>query len=154
MPLTRLSLSNPAAVCVGIALIVLMGILAFTRLPIQLFPDTERPQVNIATFWRSASPLEMESEIVEPQEQLLTGLPGLEEMRVFTNEGAAFINLTFALETDMTQTAIEISNRLSQLPPLPRDAVGPNVGGFGGDAQQSLIWFFVQAPWPVFGSHS
>ena len=54
MPLTRLSLSNPAAVCVGIALIVLMGILAFTRLPIQLFPDTERPQVNIATFWRSA----------------------------------------------------------------------------------------------------
>ncbi|MED5550452.1 MAG: efflux RND transporter permease subunit [Pseudomonadota bacterium] len=145
MPFTRLSLSNPAAVCVGIALIVLMGILAFTRLPIQLFPDTERPQVNIATFWRSASPLEMESEIVEPQEQLLTGLPGLEEMRVFTNEGAAFINLTFALETDMTQTAIEISNRLSQLPPLPRDAVGPNVGGFGGDAQQSLIWFFVQA---------
>jgi len=145
MPLTRLSLSNPAAVCVGIALIVLMGVVAFTRLPIQLFPDTERPQVNIATFWRSASPMEMESEIVEPQEQLLTGLPGLEEMRVFTNEGAAFINLTFALETDMTQTAIEISNRLSQLPPLPRDAVGPNVGGFGGDAQQSLIWFFVQA---------
>ena len=66
-------------------------------------------------------------------------------MRVFAGEGAAFINLTFALETDMTQTAIEISNRLSQLPPLPRDAVGPNIGSFGGDAQQSLIWFFVQA---------
>ena len=145
MPLTRLSLNNPAAVMVAVALIVLMGVVAFTRLPIQLFPDTERPQVNIATFWRSASPLEMESEIVEPQEQLLTGLPGLEEMRVFVGEGNAFINLTFALETDMTQTAIEISNRLSQLPPLPRDAVGPNIGGFGGDAQQSLIWFFVQA---------
>ncbi|MEA1943420.1 MAG: efflux RND transporter permease subunit [Pseudomonadota bacterium] len=145
MPLTRLSLNNPAAVCVGIALIVLMGVVAFTRLPIQLFPDTEQPQVNVATFWRSASPMEMESEIVEPQEQLLGGLPGLEEMRVFVNEGAAFINLTFALETDMTQTAIEISNRLSQLPPLPRDAVGPNVGNFGGGAQQSLIWFFVQA---------
>ncbi|WP_203292299.1 efflux RND transporter permease subunit [Maricaulis parjimensis] len=145
MPLTRLSLNNPAAVMVAVALIVLMGVVAFTRLPVQLFPDTERPQVNIATFWRSASPLEMESEIVEPQEQLLAGLPGLEEMRVFTSEGNAFINLTFALETDMTQTAIEISNRLSQLPPLPRDAVGPNIGGFGGSAQQSLIWFFVQA---------
>ena len=144
MPLTRLSLNNPAAVMVAVALIVLMGVVAFTRLPIQLFPDTERPQVNISTFWRSASPLEMESEIVEPQEQLLAGLPGLEEMRVFTSEGNAFINLTFALETDMTQTAIEISNRLSQLPPLPRDAVGPNIVGFGG-AQQSLIWFFVQA---------
>jgi len=145
MPLTRLSLNNPAAVFVGIALIALMGVVAFTKLPIQLFPDTERPQVNIATFWRSASPLEMESEIIEPQEQLLTGLPGLEEMRVFVGEGSAFINLTFALETDMTQTAIDISNRLSQLPPLPRDAVGPNIGGFGGDAQQSLIWFFMQA---------
>lgn len=145
MPLTRLSLNNPAAVFVGIALIVLMGVVAFSRLPIQLFPDTERPQVNIATFWRSASPLEMESEIVEPQEQALQGLAGLEEMRVFVGEGSAFINLTFALETDMTQTAIDISNRLSQVPPLPRDAIGPNIGSFGGDAQQSLIWFFLQA---------
>jgi multidrug efflux pump subunit AcrB len=145
MPLTRLSLNNPAAVFVGVALIVLIGLIAFTRLPIQLFPDTERPSVNIATFWRSASPLEMESEIVEPQEQALSGLPGLEEIRVFVGEGSAFINLTFALETDMTETAIEISNRLSQVPPLPRDAIGPNIGNFGGDAQQSLIWFFLQA---------
>ncbi|WP_300529883.1 efflux RND transporter permease subunit [Maricaulis sp.] len=145
MPLTRLSLNNPSAVFVGIALIVLMGLVAFTRLPIQLFPDTERPQVNISTFWRSASPQEMESEIIEPQEQALAGLPGLEEMRVFVGEGSAFINLTFSIETDMTQTAIEIGNRLSQVPPLPRDAVGPNLGGFGGDAQQSLIWFFLQA---------
>ncbi|MEE2524973.1 efflux RND transporter permease subunit [Hyphobacterium sp. HN65] len=145
MPLTRLSLNNPAAVFVGIALIVLMGAAALTRLPVQLFPDTDRPTVNIATFWRSASPLEMESEIVEPQEQALAGLPGLEEMRVFVSEGAAFVNLTFSVDTDMTQTAIDISNRLSQVPPLPRDAVGPNIGGFGGDAQQSLIWFFLQA---------
>jgi multidrug efflux pump subunit AcrB len=145
MPLTRLSLNNPSAVFVGIALIVLMGLVAFTRLPIQLLPDTERPQVNISTFWRSASPQEMESEIVEPQEQALAGLPGLEEMRVFVGEGNAFINLTFSIETDMTQTAIEIGNRLSQVPPLPRDAVGPTLGGFGGDAQQSLIWFFLQA---------
>jgi multidrug efflux pump subunit AcrB len=145
MPLTRLSLNNPAAVFVGIALIVLMGVVAFTRLPVQLFPDIERPSVNIATFWRSASPLEMESEIVEPQEQALSGLPGLEDMQVFVGEGAVFINLTFGIDTNMTDTAIEISNRLSQLPPLPRDAIGPNVGGFGGDAQQSLIWFFLQA---------
>lgn len=87
----------------------------------------------------------MESEIIEPQEQALAGLPGLEEMRVFAGEGNAFINLTFAVDTDMTQTAIEISNRLSQFPPLPRDAIGPNIGSFGGDAQQSLIWFFLQA---------
>lgn len=146
MPLTNLSLRYPAAVFVAVALIVLMGVVAFTRLPIQLFPDIERPTVSIATFWRSASPMEMESEIVEPQEQALSGLPGLEDMNVFVSEGAAFINLTFGLETDMTATAIEISNRLSQLPPLPRDAFGPNVGGFGGgDAQQSLIWFFLQA---------
>ncbi|WP_412546056.1 efflux RND transporter permease subunit [Maricaulis sp. MIT060901] len=145
MPLTRLSLNNPAAVFVMLALVALAGIVAFTRLPVQLMPDVERPQVNIATFWRSASPLEMESEIVEPQEQALSGLPGLEEMRVFVNEGNAFINLTFAIDTDMTQTAIEISNRLNQVPPLPRDAIGPNIGSFGGDAQQSLIWFFMQA---------
>ena len=145
MPLTRLSLNNPAAVFVGVALIMLIGAAALTRLPVQLFPDTDRPSVSISSFWRAASPLEMESEIVEPQEQALAGLPGLEEMRVFVGEGSAFINLTFSIDTDMTATAIDISNRLSQVPPLPRDAIGPNIGSFGGDAQQSLIWFFLQA---------
>ncbi len=67
MPLTRFALNNPVAILIGVMLIAVIGAMSVTRLPVQLFPDTNRPQLFIQTFWRAASPLEMESQIVEPQ---------------------------------------------------------------------------------------
>ncbi len=146
MFLTRFALKNPVAILISVMLLIVMGVASFTQLPIQLFPDTSRPQLSIATFWRSAAPQEMESQIVEPQEQAFAGMTGLEEMRVFVNQGAVFLNLTFANGTDMDQALIETVGRMNQLPPMPLDVVGPNAfGGFGGGAGELLIYYFIQA---------
>ncbi|MCW8833055.1 MAG: efflux RND transporter permease subunit, partial [Colwellia sp.] len=80
MKLTQSALTSPAAVAVGVALILLVGTLSLFKLPVQLFPDIERPRIAIQTFWRAASPKEIESEIIEPQEQVLRGIPGLTSM--------------------------------------------------------------------------
>ncbi|MCW9016902.1 MAG: efflux RND transporter permease subunit, partial [Kangiellaceae bacterium] len=93
MQLTRKALKNPASVAVGVTLILLIGIFSLTKLPVQLFPDIERPRIAIQTQWRAASPSEIESEIIEPQEQVLRGLPGLVQMNAFANRGNSFINL-------------------------------------------------------------
>lgn len=146
MKLTSSALSSPAAVAVGIALILLVGVISLFKLPIQLFPDIERPQIAIQTFWRAASPLEIESEIIEPQEQVLRGIPGLRSMNAFANQGAAFINLEFGVETDMDQTLMEVISRMTRVPNQPRDARPPRImlGGFGGGTP-ALTWFFLQA---------
>jgi multidrug efflux pump subunit AcrB len=147
MKLTASSLRNPAAVLVGVAVVAVFGLFSLAKLPIQLFPDIERPQISIWTGWRSASPREVEAEILEPQEEVLQGLPGLKELNTNANAGGSFINLTFGLETDMEQTLIEVISRMNRLPPLPRDATPPAIsmgGGFGGGSNQSLSWFFVQ----------
>ena len=80
MKLTEASLRNPAAVAVVVAMVCAFGLMSLGKLPLQLFPDIERPQMSIQTGWRAASPQEMESEIVEPIETVMQGLPGLEEM--------------------------------------------------------------------------
>jgi multidrug efflux pump subunit AcrB len=145
--LTEKSLKSPIGVAVGVGLVVVLGIVSLIRLPVQLFPDIEEPVITIFTGWRAAAPAEVESELIEPQEQALRGLAGLQEIQSFANAGGSFINLEFAIGTDMGRTLIDVIARMNQLPPLPRDADAPRIslGENGGNGpNETLSWFFVQ----------
>ena len=144
MRLTEASLRNPAAVAVAVALICAFGLMSLLDLPLQLFPDIERPQMSVQTSWRAASPQEMESEIVEPIEAVMQGLPGLEEIESNINAGNSFINLTFAVGSDMDAMLVEVLSRMNRLQPLPRDATPPVVQAGADNANNSLTYFFVQ----------
>lgn len=156
MNLTRMSLQSPVGVAVGVGLIVVLGLVSLIRLPVQLFPDIDEPVVTIFTGWRAAAPAEVEAELIEPQERALRGLPGLKELSSFAGAGGAFINLEFAIGTDMGRTLIDVIARMNQLPPLPRDATAPRISlgeNGGGGPNETLSWFFVQlkpgTPGPV-----
>ncbi len=145
MKLTASSLHNPASVLVAVTLILAFGVASLMRLPIQLFPDIENPVIAIQTGWRAASPREIESEIIEPIEAVLRGLPGLKEMTAFANQGEGWVNLEFGLETDMQRTLVEVISRMNRLDPLPRDATQPLITlGGGEDDQPALTFFFLQ----------
>jgi len=144
MKLTEASLRNPAAVAVAVVMVCAFGFLSLLKLPLQLFPDIERPQMSIQTGWRAASPQEMESEIVEPIEAVMQGLPGLEEIESNINAGNSFINLTFAVGSDMDAMLVEVLSRMNRLQPLPRDATPPVVQSGADNANNSLTYFFVQ----------
>ena len=94
---TKRSLANPAAVAVVAAIIILLGVMSLFRLPMQLFPDIDRPQITVQTTWRAASPREVEAEINEPLEDVLQGIPGVQEMVTNAGSGNSFVNLTFEL---------------------------------------------------------
>jgi multidrug efflux pump subunit AcrB len=129
-----------------VLLVCLFGALSLRQLPLQLFPDIERPTISIFTAWRGASPEEVEAELLEPQEQVLQGLAGIEEVNGNANAGGSEVFLTFAIGTDMKAALVDVIGRMSRLPPLPRDADRPVVelGGNGGDSNQNLSFFFVQ----------
>ena len=126
MKLIETSLRNPVAVGVTVLMVCVFGFLSLKELPLQLFPDIERPQISIQTNWRAASPVEVESELLEPQEQVLQGLPGLEQLDGNAGTGGSNINLTFAIGTDMKNALVEVLGRLNRLPPgrrPPRPAI-------------------------------
>ena len=108
-------------------------------------PRHQPPQLSIQTGWRTASPEEVESELLEPLENVMQGLPGVEEIEGNAFAGGANINLRFALGTDMKNALVEVIGRLNRLPPLPRDADRPQVSlGGNGNTNETLSWFFVQ----------
>jgi len=145
MRLIAASIRNPIAVAVTVALICLFGALSLSKLPLQLFPDIDRPNISIFTGWRAASPEEAEAQLLEPQEQVLQGLPGVEEIEGNANSGGSFINLTFSIGTDMKAALVDVIGRMNRIRPLPQDADRPviQIGG-GNDSNDSLSWFFVQ----------
>ena len=134
MNLTRISTHNPAGTLVSLLLIAIFGVLAIAKLPIQLLPDIQRPQISVFNNWRSAAPQEMESNIIEPQENVLRQVPGVVEMTSNISQGFGRVSLTFEVGSNMQEAMINVINALNQTPPRPLDANEPfiNVGGGGG----------------------
>jgi multidrug efflux pump subunit AcrB len=143
--LTAISIKNPAAVAVGVAVTILFGVFALEALPVQLFPDIDRPTIGVETDWRSETPRETESQIVQPEEDVLQGIPGLQEMDGFANNGGGYIQLTFALGTDMNSTLVDVVGRLNRVPTLPQDAQKPFIQlASTQNANATLLYVFMQ----------
>ncbi len=142
MHLTQASLKNRVAVAVAVLLIAIFGYISLTKLPIQLAPNVERPAIGVTTAWRGAAPQEVESEILEPQEKVFQGLPGLTQMASSADAGSGSITLEFVADMDMQRALVEVINRLNQVPAYPVDATEPtvNLGAkrFGGNP---IAWF-------------
>ncbi|XOV77394.1 MAG: efflux RND transporter permease subunit [Aestuariibacter sp.] len=142
MNVTRASVKNPAAVLVIVALVFIFGLIAMMKLPIQLTPDIEQPQITISTGWRAAAPEEVESVIIEPQENVVKNTRGVTDVTTNIQRGFGNITLTFDVGTDMQQAMLDVINNLNQAPPLPLDVFEPVVaagGGRGGPNAASLL---------------
>lgn len=118
-----------------------MGVVAMISLPIQMIPDVQRPFIQITTGWRAAAPEEVESEIVEPQEDVLRGIPGLEKMESSASRGNANINLMFSVGTELQRALIEVMNRLNQVPRYPNDVTEPRIFAGQDSFGAQIAWF-------------
>jgi multidrug efflux pump subunit AcrB len=142
MNLTRAALKNPAAIIVIVALVMVFGMMSVFKLPIQLTPDIEQPQINISTGWPSAAPAEMESVIIEPIENVVKNTQGVTKVTTDIQRGFGNITLTFDVGADMQKAMLDVINNLNQAPPIPLDAMDPIVsagGGRGGPNTASLM---------------
>jgi multidrug efflux pump subunit AcrB len=106
-------------------------------------PDISRPEITVMTPWRASAPNEIESEIIEPQEDVLRSIPGLLRMSSSANYGNGFINLEFLIGTDMNRALIEVMNRLNQVPRYPVDADEPVISLGGENFDKVIAWWTV-----------
>ena len=143
MTLVRLSLANPVAVAVAVLLALLFGAISLGRLPVQLTPEVEEPQISIRTSWRAAAPAEVEAEIIEPQEDALRGLPGAVRLLSQAQRGQGTITITFAVGTDLRRALLEVMNRLNRVPRYPPDADEPVISTVGGNSR-AIAWFILK----------
>ncbi|AGI69722.1 multidrug resistance protein [Octadecabacter antarcticus 307] len=144
MNLIRYSIARPVAVVAAVLIAVLFGMLALSRIPIQLAPDVRKPIVVVQTSWPGAAPSEVEREIVNLQEETLRGLEGLEIMTSRSRTGEASVTLEFAVGTDMSQSLLLVSNRLDRVGGYPAEASQPTLNTSGAD-DSPIAWVLMTA---------
>ncbi len=130
----RWSLDHRLAVIIAWALVAVLGVIAFLRLPLDAFPDTTPVQVQVNTVAPALSPLEIERQVSTPLEQAISGLPKLREVRSASRFGMSQVTVIFAEGTDIYRSRQVVMERVQgvALPSgIERPQLGPVATGLG-----------------------
>ena len=108
-------------------ILLILGIAAIWRIPVQMIPDLETRVVGIETQWPGATPQDIEKDILIEQEEFLRNVPNLQRMESTASSGSAEIELEFPFGVDLTETLIRVNNALSQVPSYPNNVDQPRI---------------------------
>ena len=142
MDLIRLAIDRPIAVISAVLMALLFGIVALTSIPIQLTPDVRKPVITIETQWPGAAPAEVEREIINEQEEVLRGLPGVEKMTSRSQDGQGDVTLEFQIGQDMDRALLLVANRLDRVSSYPDEADEPTLDTAGTE-DNPIAWFII-----------
>ncbi|NIN72068.1 MAG: hypothetical protein GTO46_09155, partial [Gemmatimonadetes bacterium] len=128
MALPDLSIRRPVATAMAFLAIVMLGGIAFWRLPVDLLPDVAFPTLTIWTQYPEAGPSEVERFITEPIESAVSRVPGVKSVSSVSREGASQVLLQFLWGTDMEFATLNVRERLDNVRyNLPERAERPTI---------------------------
>lgn len=140
MRLSDISVRRPVLATVISLLIMAFGVLAFTRLPLRQFPNTDIPIVSIETRYRGASAAVMESRVTQIIEDRLSGVEGLKAISSESRDGRSTISIEFNIERDVDDAANDVRDRVSTiLNNLPEETDPPEISKVDADAQPIMF---------------
>jgi len=145
MSLPQFAIRRPITIYMMTAVAVLLGGIAFMRLPVDLMPDIEYPTITVATEYAGVAPEEIETLITRPIEQSVSSAPGVERVSSTSSEGQSRVRVNFEWGTNLDEAANEIRTRLDRLRNvLPQDAQSPSLFKFDV-SQFPILWMSVSA---------
>jgi len=135
MSIPRIAIERPVTMFMISMVIILLGAISLTRLPVDLMPDTQMPTITVRVGYAGVGPLEMEELVTRPIEQAVSAVAGLERVDSTSSEGNANVRLNFVWGTDLAEAADEVRTRLDRVRGrLPEDADPPTVFKFDSTA--------------------
>ncbi len=127
--LVDFAIKNRLLVIFAVLLVASLGLRAMQRLPIDAVPDVTNVQVQVLTNAPALGPLEVEQFITFPIESVMSGLPGLEEVRSLSNPGLSAVTVVFQEGTDIYFARQLVAERLSEARAAIPDGFGtPEMG--------------------------
>jgi multidrug efflux pump len=125
---SRLFILRPVATTLLMVGLLLVGVVAYTQLPVSALPEVDYPTIQVVTFYPGADPDVMASSVTAPLERQFGQVPGLSQMTSTSSLGSSIITLQFNLnenidvEEQQVQAAINAATTY-----LPRDLPNPPI---------------------------
>jgi len=140
MKLSSFSVDHPIFTVMIFLIVIILGFISFTRLPIDLMPDITYPTLSVSTSYGNASPEEMEELITRPVEEALAAVPGVEEISSTSSEGSSSVRISFAWGTDLEEASNDVRDRLDRMiSALPEEVERPRLRKFDPSSFPILI---------------
>src|SRR5690348_9964300 len=111
--LSELCVRRPVFATMLVMCLVVLGIFSFRDLGVDLFPKADPATVTVSVQFPGTSPAEMSTSVVEPIEQALSSISGIDELTSRINEGQAFITVKFVLERDINDAANDVREKVA-----------------------------------------
>ncbi len=128
MNISELSIRRPVLTFVMNIMLVLFGALGFSYLGVRGYPAIDPPNISVSTSYSGANADIIESQITEPLEKALNGIPGIRNITSNSSVGRSNINLEFNLNVDLEAAANDVRDKVSSAArSLPQDLTSPPV---------------------------
>ncbi|ALL13061.1 efflux RND transporter permease subunit [Caulobacter henricii] len=138
--ISDLSVRRPVFAAVAAILLCVIGLAAFTGLPIRELPNVDPPVVSVSTAYRGASAEVIEERITQVIERQVSGIQGIDRVNSSSRDGRSQISITFTLDRDLDDAANDVRDAVSRVSAnLPDQADPPQIAKATADSSPIII---------------
>jgi multidrug efflux pump subunit AcrB len=113
--MTRWLLNNRHAVWALSFAVAIFGYLAYSRLPVQLFPDTAPPLVNIITAYPGAAAEDVAQDLSRHLEEECAALEGVVKVKSSSQDNLSVVSVEFHYDRDVDLAAVDVQNAIARI---------------------------------------
>ena len=140
MILSDISIKRPVLAAVASLMLVVVGIIAFARLPLRELPNIDPPVVSIDVNYPGAAAGVVETRITQVLEDAVAGIEGVDLLSSSSRNGRASVNMEFNLSRDIESAANDVRDAISRVADrLPEEADPPEIAKVAADADV-MMW--------------
>src|SRR5881398_3592907 len=133
--LSELCVRRPVFATMLVMSLVVLGIFSFRDLGVDLFPRADPATVNVSLSLPGASPDEISSSVIEPMEEAISGVSGIDEISARINEGRGNITVRFVLERDLNDAVNDVREKVAAgIKSVPPELLPPVITKVDPDA--------------------
>jgi HAE1 family hydrophobic/amphiphilic exporter-1 len=130
-------------------LTTIFGVISLYRIPLQMTPTVDRPEITVETDYLGAAPQEVEQEVTDRQEERLNSVEALAEITSTSTEGRSRIVLRFDWGTNKDLARLDVSEKLDLVRDLPAEAEAPVIRAVNSDEETPIAWITVETSRPI-----
>ncbi|MGI4790784.1 MAG: efflux RND transporter permease subunit [Janthinobacterium lividum] len=115
MGLTRLAISRPVVILMMVAAFLVLGIIAYFKLPAELNPQVDFPRVTVRTTYAGTNPQEMETLVTKPIEDAISGVSGVQEIDSYSEQGVSTVSIQFFFGTNLDTADADVIQKVDAI---------------------------------------
>ncbi|SKC83191.1 efflux RND transporter permease subunit [Maledivibacter halophilus] len=128
MNLSKIAVRRPVTIAMVTFIVLILGFVSLTKLPIDLFPEIEVPVAIVSTSYSGVGSQEIEELISKPIEEAIATVSDIENVSSISSEGSSVVIAEFSFGTDMDFASLDIREKVDMVKGfLPEDASNPMV---------------------------